>query len=136
MTATTDDGVIEVVFKDPKIDPEKMMYAELDPEASPQFGVTEVAKLFFARSSHWVRYCEREGYFHLEGKPVGRRKTQQGVRVYNLHDVEQMAHALASHDRISGTHLYRVLTLLQAEGAIWGHLTAPTPEDQSGDVDA
>lgn len=89
-------------------------------EASdPTFSVGEAAKVFFARSSHWLRLQENEGYLVLDGREVGTRRTEQGARYYTLPDIEEMAHALATKGRISGTQLANALKVAEDIAHVW-----------------
>lgn len=114
----TDEPSYEVVFRDPDIPADRLMFEGIDPDGSPQFRVSEVARVFFARSSHWVRYCENENFFTLDGEVVATRRTPEGARTYNLLDIEKMAHALAQNDRIDGETLHRVLSIIRLVGEV------------------
>lgn len=69
----------EVVIEDPRIGSSGMMYAHLDYEEGPQFRISEVCKVFFGRSDHWLRWLQKDkgkpNYLMLDGRPVGNRKT-------------------------------------------------------------
>lgn len=58
-----------VVLADTKIDPDEFMLAGIDTSSEPRFTVSEVAKFFFARSAHWIRWRERRSFFVLDGAP-------------------------------------------------------------------
>jgi hypothetical protein len=51
MTAST-------IVVDAGIDPDKMLLADIDTTKGPIFTVSEMAKFFFARSNHWIRWLE------------------------------------------------------------------------------
>ena len=116
-----------------------------DVSKQPHFTVSEVAKFFFARSPHWVRWRQDKGYFVLDGKPVGvHRKVpkksarpgeeddgldytivnggNEGSRIYTLEDVEKMAYALADMQAIPGEKLRQVLRLVDAQARLWGYI--------------
>jgi hypothetical protein len=109
-----------IVIKDARIPPRKFIVTD-DALGEPTFSVSEVGKFFFARSSHWVRLLEREGFFSENGENVGGRRTNQGVRIYTLSDVEQMVRMLAKKKRIDGRQLQRTLQLVHAEANLWGY---------------
>jgi hypothetical protein len=88
----------------------------------PRFSVSEIAKVFFAKSTHWVRWREREGHFQLGEEAVGTSRTAAGARQYSLSDVEQMAHALRSHGHITQVQFRQTLALVKAEARLYGHL--------------
>jgi hypothetical protein len=52
---------------DSRIDPDRFILADIDTSAGPLFTVSEVAKFFFARTAHWVRWRERRSFFVLDG---------------------------------------------------------------------
>lgn len=56
MTATL------TLLADPALDPNKMLLEGIDTSAGPLYSVSEMAKVFFARSSHWVRWLETCDY--------------------------------------------------------------------------
>lgn len=94
-----------------------------DPDKpGPTFTVSEVAKVFFGRSPHWVRWRERKGFFTLDGEDVSGHRTETGARSYTLGDIEQMAHALAQNGAINGTQLNLALVLLKTSGQVHGYL--------------
>lgn len=68
----------------------------------PIFTITQVASVFFARSSDWIRYIDGLGEdgFYLDGHKLMPARTESAARYYTLADVEKMAHALLNNDRI------------------------------------
>lgn len=122
----------------------------------PNFSVSEVAK-FFARSTHWVRWRERKGFFFIDGNPahqhdeyeeewetdeetgevycscgalrVGNRRTEEGYRLYRLDDIELMAHGLAQKGVLDGQDLAKVVDVVRAYATVWGHLEPEEPEE-------
>lgn len=118
MTAATD----HLVVTDARLDQDTFMLEGLDTSEGPHFSVSEVAKFFFARSPHWIRWRETKDDFVLDGRVVGNRRTEEGARYYTLSDVEEMAHALAHHGAINGSQLHLALTLVQAEARLHGYL--------------
>jgi hypothetical protein len=117
--------------------PNGFIIDDIDVTKEPHFTVSEVAKFFFARSPHWVRWREDKGYFVLDGKAVGvSRKVKnaegesvivqgggEGARIYTLDDVEKMAYALAERQAIPGEKLQQVLRLVDAQARLWGYIT-------------
>ena len=90
-------GAQVLVLKDPALPEDHFIMEGIDTSAKgPYFSITEMAKVFFGKSDHWVRKMERLDALVLDGEEVGRRRTEKGARTYLLEDVEKMAHALAS----------------------------------------
>jgi hypothetical protein len=144
----TQNPVDQAVVIDPEIDASAFMLDGIDTSAAPNFTVAEVSKFFFARSAHWVRWLEKEGSLVLDstiadcshtdeadkslfvderctrcgGRAVGLRRTASGARVYDLADVEQIAHALAQNNKISGAQLHLALVLVKTSAKIAGYL--------------
>jgi hypothetical protein len=105
----------------------------LDVTSGPVLTISEVAKFFFHRSAHWIRWAERKGFLRLDGKRVGVKRKKDGTkeggaRYYTLDDVEKMAHALTQNKIFDGEQLEDILRLLYAEGRVWGYL----PVTQAG----
>jgi len=83
-------------------------------EETPRFTVTEVAKVFFARSSHWLRWRERRGFLSDgRGRLVVDHRTDGGSRYYTLHDIDLMARTLYRNHAIGYDQLVRTLVLVQ-----------------------
>ncbi len=134
------------------IDPDSMMFPNIDTSAKPQFTISETAEFFFAKSKHWIRWVESQGRMGLVVKPekkckdcksarriqgplkafipcptctvpVGdRRDPKSNIRIYLLEDIEQVAHALATNGAISGTQLRHTLRLLRVQGEMHDYL--------------
>jgi len=105
----------------------KMLLNGVDVSEGPIFTVSEVAKIFFARTSHWVRWKDKEGAFVFEGEYVGGfrttvKKGKEGARRYTLADVENMTHALAANDGINGHQMMHSLVVVKAIAEVWGFL--------------
>lgn len=111
-----------VVVTDSRLPTDKFILEGIDVAREPVFTVSEVAKVFFARSPHWVRWRERKGFFTLDGEDVGGQRTDEGARRYNLADIEKMAHALAEKGAINGAQLTNALLLVQTEAKIYGYI--------------
>jgi len=111
-----------VILAEKAIDPDKLILEGIDTSREPHYSVSEVAKFFFGKSSHWVRWCERKGTFVFEGEEVGTQRTESGSRVYCLGDVEKMGHALASKGIITGAQLMNVMHLVYYEAKVWGYV--------------
>lgn len=114
--------VTQYVITDNEIPDDRLIYEGVDVSEGPTFTISEIAKFFFGRSAHWVRWRERTGAFTYEGKPVGIHRTPKGARMYDLADVEKMAHALAGEHHISAEELLNILKLVLIEGKVWGVL--------------
>lgn len=110
-----------VVVSDSRLPADRFIFDGIE-VSEPVFTVSEVAKFFFARSSHWIRWRERQGHFTLDGVDVGGHRTEGGARRYTLSDIEKMSHALAQARVINGSQLTNTLLLLQAEGRLYGYL--------------
>lgn len=111
----------QVIIETPYLSPDRFMLHGIDTSAGPVFTVSEVGKVFFRRSNHWVRWSEGQGRFQLDGVEVGTSRTPVGARKYTLTDIEQMAHALASHGAIDGAHLVNVLLVVQMIARLYGY---------------
>lgn len=109
-----------VVVTDTRLDSERFMLDGIDVSEGPQFTVSEIAKVFFGRSSHWVRWLEGQKALMLDGKEVGTGRTAKGARVYDLADVEKITHALAQGRKISGAQAANALLVVQTVARIWG----------------
>ncbi len=112
MTATTD----------PRIDPDVSIFEGIDTSEKPIYTVSEMAKFFFARTNHWVRWLESVGRMAVieedgTSRRVGvRRNETMNGRIYTLSDIEEIAHALAANGTIPGTQLRNTLRLLRVQG--------------------
>lgn len=114
--------VTQYVITDDGLPADHLIFEGVDVDEGPRFTISEVAKFFFGRSAHWVRWRERSGAFTFEGQPVGVHRTPKGARVYDLADVEKMAHALAAERHITGEELSNILKLALLEAKVWGVL--------------
>lgn len=117
----------QFVVTDSRLPSDRLMLADVVLDRGPYFTVADVAKFFFARTAHWIRWRERKGFLVFEGQPIGKRKTlpngKLAARAYDLADVERMAHALAEQQAINGAQLSNVLLLVRTEAQVWGYLT-------------
>lgn len=125
MTTSSTHAVEEpdgaVVVTDHRIDPDSLMLAGIDTSKAPLYSVGEVAKVFFARSAHWVRWVEREGKLVIDGKPVAQERSKAGSREYSLTDIELMAHALAINGAITGAQLRLALAQVGLQSELYGY---------------
>ena len=115
----------------PKLPKGRLLLDGVDVSNGPIFTVSEVAKIFFARTSHWVRWKDNTGAFVLQGEYVGGFRTKalkgkEGARRYTLADVEKMTHALAANDGINGHQMMHSLVAVKAIAEVHGFLE---PED-------
>lgn len=114
------------------VDPSVLIFDGVDTQPSddpkrrvPTFSVQEVAKAFFGRSSHWIRWQEREGTLvKADGQPIGGR-TPTYSRYYTLSDVEEMAHALYRRSLIDEGQLILALTNARNVALMTGVITLP-----------
>ncbi len=111
-----------VVVLDERIPEDRLILEGINVSEAPTFTVSEVAKFFFGRSSHWVRWREKNGIFVFEGQRVGNKRTDSDIRIYTLDDVEKMAHALAEQGHITATELSNILRLVLTEARVWGYI--------------
>jgi hypothetical protein len=94
----------------------------------PHYTVNEVGKFFFGRTAHWVRWRNRpsehgdfpEGFFVVDGQLIEPQVTPSGFKVYDLAQIERIAHALAQNGGLTGEQLLKVVKLCIAEAAVWG----------------
>lgn len=70
-----------VVIADSRLDPDQFMLANIDTSEKPHYTVSELAKFFFGRSPHWIRWREREGYFVLDGDPECEHRKLLGMDI-------------------------------------------------------
>lgn len=108
-----------IVMEVAGIDPDRPIFENVDTTDGPRYSTNEVAKLFFARSAHWMRWREQRGHFVLDGTPVTPERKSSNVRAYTLADIELLAHALASHQAINGRQLALTLTVLRLQGEMY-----------------
>ena len=116
------------------LDPEKMLLEDVPYEKGPSFTISEMAKFFFARTKHWVRWLEQGGKLtltDLDGsqRRVGDRRNDKGGRIYYLRDIEEVAHALAQNSAISGLQLLRTLHLVNTSAEMNGLIAHGQQED-------
>jgi hypothetical protein len=87
-------------------------------QIKPTFTITQVAKVFFARSADWLRWLGTKqnaegGVFELDGQALEIKRTESGNRVYTLVDVERLAHALLEHGKIDGVQFTTAINILR-----------------------
>ncbi len=102
---------------DPEIDFTKPIFTDIDTTVGPRFSTAEVAKFFFGRSPHWMRWRERSGMFTLDGESIQPERSSN-IRSYTLSDIERLCHALAQHGAIDALQLRLALRLLHTLGRI------------------
>ena len=125
-TPVAPDPVLQIVLIDAEIDPDRMIFENIPMDRSPQFSISELCKVFFAKTHHWLRWKERMGAFVLDGHELTQR-TEKGARTWNLAEVEQMLHAAARNNAISGAQLYGGLKIAKTIAVLHGVLVEPTP---------
>jgi hypothetical protein len=119
-----------VVLTPTGVDPERRLLQGVDTSADPVFSVGEVARAFFAKGPHWIRWRERHGFFPVlddEGERTGRSIGHvEGVdaRRYNLNDVEAMVFLLldAGTPSYDGQDAARSLGAVYAVARVWHYL--------------
>lgn len=84
----------------------------------PQFTVNEVARIFFARTQHWLRYHEKQGDFKRDGEDMiiartsVNRKGGSGDRRFYLSDVEWICHAFFENNVITEETFFIALEII------------------------
>lgn len=112
-----------IVVTDTRLDSEAFLLDGVDVSAKPLFSVSEVAKVFFGLSGHWIRWLETTKHaFVLDGADIEFSRTDKGARVYSLADVEKMTHALAQGSHINGAQAANALLIVQTIARIHGYL--------------
>lgn len=106
----TEEPFPSVVVTPAGVDPDKMRLAG-KPDFGPPFSIGEVAKVFFARKVHWVRFRERAGLFGVT--PARRNK----ARVYYLADVERMIYGLLDRGKMDARRAGLCLTIVYGVAA-------------------
>lgn len=115
---------------------ESVMFDALPEGEGPAFTVSEVGKIFFARSPHWMRWIEREGWLtDDDGEPLVRRREGSTVRTYGLSDVEQIAYALADKRKIGAHQLLMALRVMRSIGDVWDLLETGKGKETGEDHD-
>lgn len=115
----------DVILHDSGIPSDRFILQGIDVSEKPIFNVSEVGKIFFARSANWMRWVDKSGYLYLDGEYVGGFRhdgTANGYRRYTLSHVERMAHALAAREVIDSVQLIQALRLVQDEAKLWGYI--------------
>lgn len=107
-----------VMYRQRKITPPEQ-YAHAD---KPVFTVSEVAKTFYGRSPHWIRWLERVGRLDVNGKSVMTPRTQEGARTYTLAEVARMAETLLNNEAIDQQQYETALVVAQSIALVWGYL--------------
>lgn len=111
------------LLADPGIDTSKFMLEGIDTSKKPLYSVSEMAKFFFARSSHWVRWLENDNRLVLDGEPLVPVRTESNARKYDLALIEKIAHALASNDTIEISQLLHALTIVKTQAQMFNYIT-------------
>jgi hypothetical protein len=92
----------------------------------PVFSRAEVAKCFFGWKSFWLRnrmndLSDEHGRLPLDGGLMDPLPLDgHGSPVFNLADIERVAHALAQAGSISGIHLQRTVAIVRAVAYQYG----------------
>lgn len=111
--------VTQYVITDEELPADRLIFDGVDTTEGPLYTISEIAKVFFARSPHWIRWREKTGIFTFDGQPVGVGRTPKGARVYTLGDIEKMAHALVAAEGLNAEELANVLRICQANARMW-----------------
>ena len=150
LPANEEQPVVAII--DTVIDTTRPLFAGIDVSEAPHFTVSEAAKFFFKRSSHWIRLqenlglvhrtllcrdCEGRGRVKREGKSVkcftcqgnktmkyrvATHRTAGGARYYDLADIEDLSQALHENAVIDQDQLRQALAIARLQGRLWGYL--------------
>lgn len=109
--------------------------ADLDVEAdgAPVYKVSDVARWFLGKTSHWLRWAERRGFLtdpdtnEIVG---GRSAPPNNARFYNLRDVERLVRVLAFHGAISENHSLLGLECVRIQAEL--HAMFEDPHEHRG----
>jgi hypothetical protein len=107
---------------DPVLDSDQMMLEGIDTSKKPTFSISEMARFFFGRTPHWIRWLESKEPLALDGIPIKEMRTASGARQYDLATIEKMAHAYAANGRISGAQLRRALVMIRVQAEMYEYL--------------
>jgi hypothetical protein len=143
----TDEVSPTLVILDYIIDPSKPLFEGIDTSVEPHFTVSEAAKFFFRRSSHWLRLqenlcikcrqpwrtkdpnvCGKDGGEHdiglirIDGVRVPPPRTEGGARYYTLADIENTARGLRQQNVIDHNQLSFALAIARLQGRLWDYL--------------
>lgn len=131
MTKKENPVTAMTVLADPALDTEKFMLEGIDTAKEPQYSVSEMAKVFFARSSHWVRWLETDdshgtkpaGWrMMLDGERLVPIRTASNARKYDLALIEKIAHALVENESITITQLRHALTIVRTQARMYNYI--------------
>lgn len=89
----------------------------------PTFHTAEVARVFFGRSSKWMkRALSAQFSVSAEDGDVRPVKGSNGYYIWRLYDIERMAHALAANrlPGMTGQRLELVITVVHAVARMQG----------------
>lgn len=82
-------------------------------QIKPTFKIGEVAKTFFARSPDWLRWLGHQQEEGTQGSVLEVSRTKAGSRIYDLVDVERIAHTLLEHKRISVRQFVGAISIIR-----------------------
>lgn len=115
MTAVT-------MLADPGLNMNEFILSGVDTSAKPLYSVSEMAKFFFGRTSHWVRWLEGENKMVLDDEALVPIRTNSNARKYDLAMVEKIAHALAENQAITVNQLRHALTIVKTQAQMYGYI--------------
>lgn len=143
----TDEVSPTLVILDYIIDPATPLFEGIDTSVEPHFTVSEAAKFFFRRSSHWIRLqenlcikcrqpwrtkdpnvCPKDGEEHdiglirINGVRVPPPRTEGNARYYTLADIENTARGLYEQSVIDHNQLSFALAIARLQGRLWDYL--------------
>lgn len=126
-----------VVVLDGAFPEDRRFWTDETMEEKPTFGVSEMAKVFFAKGPDWLRWRSDpvpprgqkrkdmkfpDGWFILDGERLEAKRTSAGARYYTLYDIERMAHALHQNGGIGPEQLARVVRIVKDMAELYGYL--------------
>lgn len=104
-------------------------------KVKPTFRIGEVARIFFARSSDWLRLM---GQQQSDDSVLDVKRTESGSRIYTLVDVEKIAHTLLEAERISMRQFVGAISIIRWMAYSYGILSdqdmVPPEPAEDGDV--
>jgi hypothetical protein len=110
------DGTLSPRDREYWTDPEMV-----DSRGRPLYGVSDVAKHFFGKSTVWLRMRLFNGYGARDDLgPLEPSRSDAGHRKWHLHDVERLARALLMENAINMDSFGRTINAVKAAAYLYG----------------
>lgn len=107
-----------VVTVDQVIDPQRPLFIGIDVSEAPHFTVSEAAKFFFKRSSHWIRLQENLGLVtrtqtcsDCAGSGQVRNKHSHWVKCKGCNGLTTRQQRVATHRTAGGARYYDLVDI-------------------------